>query len=91
MNTIWKFSIPLVDTFTLALPSQARFLDVQVQRGIPQMWFLLDPEEEKVPRDFVVVGTGGFVQSPDALTHLGTFQLYEGDLFIHLFESRRSR
>lgn len=86
MHTIWKFSIPQTDTFRLDLPSGARFLDVQVQHGAPQAWFLLDPDAEKEARRFVLVGTGHPVPEQEKLKHLGTFQLFTGELIVHLFE-----
>jgi hypothetical protein len=86
MQTICQFSVPQMDVFTLDLPRRARFLDVQVQYGKPQAWFLLDPDAEKVKRQFAVSGTGHPIAEADKLTHLGTFQLFEGELVIHLFE-----
>jgi hypothetical protein len=86
MQMIWTFPIPQSDAFTLDLPRRARFLDVQVQHGKPQAWFLLDPAAEKVRRRFAVTGTGHPIAAADKLTHLGTFQLFEGELVVHLFE-----
>ena len=86
MHTIWKFEVPPQETFTANLPKRARFLDVQVQKGAPWMWFLLDPEAEKIERKFVVLGTGHPAPEAEKLTHLGTFQIYGGDLVLHVFE-----
>jgi len=86
MHTIYKFPVPENSTFVLKLPARARFLDVQVQRGKPQAWFLLDPEAETVRRRFVVCGTGHQVPEQEMLTYLGTFQLFDGELVLHLFE-----
>lgn len=86
MHTIWKFSIPQLDCFKLELPKRARFLDVQVQNGKPQAWFLLDPNAEKVERRFVISGTGHPIPEAEMLKHLGTFQLFTGELVVHLFE-----
>lgn len=86
MHTIWKFPIPQADSFVLELPKRARFLDVQIQHGTPQAWFLLDPNGEKVQRRFVLVGTGHPVPEQEKLTHLGTFQFFSGELVVHLFE-----
>lgn len=86
MHTIWKFPIPQADCFTLELPKHARFLDVQVQYTKPVAWFLIDPDAEKGPRRFVVAGTGHPIPEQEKLTHLGTFQLFNGELIVHLFE-----
>ena len=86
MHTIWKFPVPQVDSFMLELPRRARFLAMQVQHEKPQMWFLLNPEEEKIRRRFVISGTGHPVPESQMLTHLATFQLLGGELVVHLFE-----
>ena len=85
-HTIWKF--PVQDAFTLELPIGARFLDVQVQAGVPQFWFLLDPNGQREIRKFAVAGTGAHISNPEMLEHLGTFQLHEGRIVLHLFELR---
>lgn len=85
MHTIWKFPIDM-DTFTMELPTGARFLDLQVQQGSPKLWFLVDPEAEKETRRFVLLGTGHPVPEAEKLTHLGTFQIHGGGLVFHLFE-----
>ena len=86
MHTIWKFPVPQADEFVVEMPRGARFLSLQVQHERPQMWFLLDPEAEKVKRRFVISGTGHPVDQPELLTHLGSFQLFGGELVVHLFE-----
>ena len=68
-------------------PRRARFLDVQTQGNAgPQMWFLVDPDAEKVKRQFASYGTGHSVSEAEKLTHLGTFQLLPEGLVFHLFE-----
>ena len=87
MHTIWKFPVhPSV--FVLELPRGARFLDVQTQGNAgPQMRFLVDPDAEKVKRQFASYGTGHSVSEAEKLTHLGTFQLLQEErLVFHLFE-----
>jgi len=86
MHTIWKYPIPVDDTFELALPHGARFLAVQNQRQEPQAWFLVDPKATKQTRRFALAGTGHPIADADQLTHLGTFQLRDGFLVFHLFE-----
>lgn len=92
-HSIWKYPIPPrwhQDTFVLEIPRGAQFLAAQTQRGEPQMWFLVNPEAEKEKRTFVVVGTGHNLDGNliHHLHHLATFQLYNGDLVLHLFEGK---
>lgn len=86
MQRIYKYEIPQLEKFPLELPSGATFLSLQVQRGTPQAWFLCDPEAEKEQRRFVIVGTGHPVPENERLNYVGTFQIYDGDLVLHVFE-----
>lgn len=91
---VWKYPIPLDDTFLLALPEGADILGVQVQRGEPQLWVLVNPEVKTVEnRRLRLAGTGHEIESRDgeSLTHIGTFQLRGGALVFHLFEADGER
>lgn len=81
---IFKFPIPLKDTFTVPVQAGAMFLCAQEQNGQPQMWFTVDPAAPAVNRSFVLVPPGGTV-TPDLL-YLGTFQLAGGSIVLHLHE-----
>lgn len=84
MKTIHKFELPRTDAFSLSLPRDARFLDIQIQHAEPKMWFLLDPDADDVTRRFVIVTTGSEIPEVERLTYLGTFQVV---LYVfHLFE-----
>lgn len=88
MLTIWKYEVPAADYFELSLPPNAKPLTVQVQRGNPQMWVLLDQDETiYVDRKFYVAGTGLPISEPmGILQYVGTFQLRGGLLVFHVFE-----
>ena len=82
---IWKYEVPVTDEFTIELPNAFRVLTVQTQRGVPQLWVLVDPDAEfTVPQRFWLVGTG------HPITHggdyIGTFQI--GTFVFHLFMER---
>lgn len=68
------------------MPVGAMVLSVQVQRMMPYIWALVDPDlpplEERL---FYVVGTGHPL-SDNPGKYIGTFQLLEGGLVFHLFE-----
>jgi len=88
-STTYKYAVQPGE-MRLDLPRGARFLSVDTQGiGIkerPQMWFLIDLDAETECRNFVVFGTGRPVPEPHRLTHLGTFQIDNGNLVFHLFE-----
>lgn len=86
---IWKFTIgEVAETFAFDMPDGARILDCQLQRGIPQLWALVDPHAPKVTRSFMLLGTGHTVDLArfDQVDHVATFQLRGGELVFHVFE-----
>lgn len=93
MMAVWKFQVRM-DAFTVQMPKDAVILHVGVQRGIPQMWALCDPdnafgEDQRYDeRYFTVVGTGqGFPTDLDFdMKHIGTFMLHNDTFVGHLFE-----
>lgn len=91
--TIWKLPIPLrdgegrvTDRPEMAFPAGARVLTIQVQRGVPTIWALVDPNAETPEtRRFAIVGTGQSLRNDvDSDRYVGTWQ-QDGYVF-HLFE-----
>lgn len=85
---IWKFPIPIEDEFSLQIPAKATVLTVQVQKGTPCVWVLmneLDAKANMVGRQFRLYGTGNPVDD-DPGRYIGTFQVHGGELVFHLFE-----
>ena len=83
-KTIWKFPVPLKDTFKVEMPSDSEVLCVQLQDGQPTIWAVVDPSSPKVETPFIIHGTGHPI-SDEAGSYVGTFQLSNG-LVFHLFE-----
>lgn len=70
-----------------AIPCGSRFLSLQVQDGIPVMWWAV-PTDAGEPRTwplrtFAVVPTGGPGYDSEVFTYVGTFQL--GSFVGHVF------
>lgn len=87
---VWNYPVPVEDSFSLLMPLGARPLTVQLQRGRPCLWALVNPDEPKVAHHFVLCGTGRERDIPaGSMRHVGTFQLSEGDLVFHLFSVPR--
>lgn len=58
-TTIWKYALALSHgPQTIELPENAQPLCVRMQRGVPQLWALVNPGSPKVKRTFHVVATG---------------------------------
>jgi hypothetical protein len=86
MITIHKHAVPLEQTFTLDLPEGATFLSVQVQHGTAQMWFRVDDSRPLKAQRFEVCSTGNpLLPMAVVWPFLGTFQLGDGALVLHLF------
>jgi len=85
MTTIYKYAVPVQDMFHLDLPRGAQCLHVDMQRGEPQLWALVEPANPRVRRQFTLVGTGHPAPTPDEAEYVGTFQMTNGLLVFHLF------
>ena len=82
--------------FDLEVPRNAKLLhlDVQLQSRmdgnlpnmeVPSVWAWVDPDAEKEPRRFMLVGTGHAIPH-QALAYVGTFKMDQDRLVLHLFE-----
>jgi hypothetical protein len=87
---IWKYRINTGKDQkyqVIEMPRGAQVLCVQTQyRDQPQVWALVEPDNEVEDRSFVLVGTGWEVEP--GLRYIGTFQINQGALVFHLFERR---
>lgn len=86
--TIYKYRIPIEDTFVISMPARAIVLSVQDQRGTPCIWAMVNPAFAVEPRRFRLAGTGYPIEDPHParLNFVGTLQLVDGALTFHLFE-----
>ena len=82
---IYKYELMRKNEFTVNLPRGFKFLDVQVQRGKPYMWCLVDENESAYPTTFYIHSTGRSVDTAHK-EFLGTFQMHDGDFVFHLFQ-----
>lgn len=86
-STIWKLQFKIADTQEIELPAGARILCVQIQHGIPCLWALVNPDNERITRTLYVRGTGHPCgEEIERSTYIGTIQLYTGSLIFHVFE-----
>lgn len=85
-RVIHKYVLPIVpDRFTFWLPSDFRFLDLQVQQGAPVVWADVWPQATLIERRFQWVQTGQ--TAPEQAEYLGTVQLESllQSLVLHLY------
>ncbi len=87
MKLIYKYPIPLQDQFVIPMPFGSKILSVQIQKGQPCIWAIVDTDKEICARSFLMFGTGHpLPHDIMALPFIGTFQTLGGDLVFHLFE-----
>lgn len=86
MKTIWKYELEL-GMNEIQIPSGYQFLDVQLQRGKPCAWFLIEQNNQRVDCKIRIIMTGYGIYDDDAknLTYWGTFQLLSENLVFHVF------
>lgn len=87
MKTIYKYSVRR-GIFTVDMPREAKLLSVQLQRGVPVVWAIVETTNAPERRILACLETGGFID-PSVLTsmsYVGTFQMHDGDLVMHLFD-----
>ena len=88
MQTIWKKQIQVTDTQEILVPVGAKFLSVQEQFEGVCIWFLCNPQMPYEKRKLSIYGTGQAING-DPGNYVTTFQMREGVLVFHVFESAR--
>ena len=87
MKTIHKYTLDRAWDQKVSMPRGAKILSVQPQNGLPQIWAEVDPNALTVERTFVVIGTGHKLPEGFTLEFLGTVQLQNGSLVLHVYEA----
>jgi len=88
IRKVFKYTIPIEDTFELKMPQGAEILTVQEQYDEPHIWALCDPDAPEEKRVFRLAGTGHPIRYDMGVDYkyIGTFQLHRGGFIGHLFE-----
>ena len=90
MKTIWKFKLEAQTIQRISMPQGAEILTVQEQGGVPHLWAICDSESPLVDRHFLMYGTGHRIDIAFD-KYIGTFQLMNGKLVFHVFETSKER
>lgn len=85
-ESIWKFALRVTDSQIVRMPMGAVILTVQVQRGTPCLWARVDTKVGRETRLILTFGTGQPVAFEKTDKYIGTYQLDEGALVLHVFE-----
>ena len=85
MKTIYKYTIPVTDDFTLKLPKGAKILTFQAQNDTPCIWAVVDDIAELETVHFKLLETGHPAGNIDPMKYIGTALIAGGALVWHLF------
>lgn len=90
MRTIYKYPIPIADSFKMELPKGAMILSFQSQNGVPCIWAMVETGFVEEERSFRLYGTGrpiGNIPKDAGLHYIGTAQQSQTPPLVwHLFE-----
>jgi hypothetical protein len=67
-NTIFKYQMPVLESFTMELPAYAQIIRVADEGGMFWMWAVVNTEHRTEKRQFRAFKTGG--QMPDDISNL---------------------
>ena len=85
MSVVYKYQFNIDGRVVIDMPEHAKVLSVQMQRGVPTLWAMFQPDSPQRYRHraFEIVGTGHDF-SNSGLVYVATFQ--DGPLVWHMFE-----
>jgi len=85
MKFVRKWMLQLTERQTILVPSYAQILTVQLQKGHPALWALIDDDIiGGEPREIEIFGTDTPIQEPNGLKYISTHQFPGGE--AHVFE-----
>lgn len=89
MKTILKYPLAITDRQTITTKACAKFLSVQVQNDTPCLWLLVETDMPDEQIRLRIHGTGHEVYESENLDcFLGTIQLNDGQLVLHVFKEK---
>ena len=83
-RTVFKYTVPVFAgvSSSLALPKDAQIIKVDMKGALITLWVIVEPNNERVLRSFIVHGTGHAVHPKGV--YVGT--VFDGPFVWHLFE-----
>ena len=85
--TIWKYELELTAVQMIAMPRNAWLLTVQIQRGKPCLWVLIDENDDRKEQRLIrTLGTGHLIPDDAPGDYISTYQIVGGDLVFHVFD-----
>lgn len=82
---VWKFPFSGPNDYpVIRMPRGAQPLHFNVQKGIPTLWALVDPEAPRIRRAFRFAGTGHPIETKHNPRYVGT--CFHDPFVWHLFD-----
>ena len=92
MRSVYKHQLETKDVQYISVPGLAgtnnfkdQVLKIDVQNGIPYIWYLVDTKAEKRAIEIIISGTGYPLPAVSINEYLGSYMLHGGDLVFHVF------
>lgn len=85
MLRIWKFTLSITEKQQIKMPSGAKLLSAQIQNNMPRLWYLCEDSNEMEFKTILTYGTGNPIRNHPG-NFIDTFQMYDGNLVLHVFE-----
>lgn len=87
MEIIWKWELEITDEQVIKVPEGIDILCVQLQKGKPCLWFIVDTEITTYENITIrTIGTDHEFNDGASLLYIGTYQQLEGNLVFHVFQ-----
>lgn len=85
-KTIWKYSVPFIQTCSIEIPCIYEILSVAEQGETGQLWTLVDPNAPRLELLITLLETGDLFDISEVGDYAGTFLLKDRSSAIHVFE-----
>lgn len=86
-RVIYKYQMPVLEEFTMALPQGAKILRVQDMDGMFWMWAMVDTDAPTETRNFRAFKTGAKIPDNLNLEYIGFCAIFvQMELGLYIFE-----
>lgn len=88
MKVIYKYPLAAANLQTIKMPEDAELLCVQMQKGEPCLWAMVDPSKSDEDRRIEILCTGEEVIEDMGVDrkYISTIQAFDGTYIYHVFE-----
>jgi hypothetical protein len=84
MAKVFKYKLEPTNEQQILIPEGGKILHIDVQRGMPCIWAMVDPDMHSEPVTIYTYGTGHEIDEK-GLLYIGSYQLLGGDIVFHVF------